>query len=313
MSTTQIQVNAILTSQVSPGWKEEKFDGQDRYYVPTIRVNLPELEMPFNLRTDPRFRGHWRPLYDQGPYNTCVANAVAAAFAYERSLQGFPDLDPSRLFLYWNARDIEYQRSDRQRSNPDSTLNSGPNGQGTWIRNAMKVLNKFGVCDDSFWAYDRSKYANKPGQDAYDDASSNIAAEYARIDPDNPDKLASTLSKEDQKTIGDMTLIRLRQCLAEGHPVILGLKIFTKSGPWTVKRDGVWQIVDLPGQGEKPLVAPRGHAVLAIGFDDVKQRICCQNSYGERDEDVPFFYMGYEWIRDFTATRDFWMIRTVTD
>lgn len=68
-----------------------------------------------------------------------------------------------------------------------------------------------------------------------------------------------------------------------------------------------WATISLPPKSQR--TDNGAHSVLAIGYDDEKRRILCQNSWGPGKTDM--FYMGYEWILDFDATADFWMLRLV--
>ena len=44
------------------------------------------------------------PVYDQGQLGSCTGNAIAGAMEYERDRQGLSDFVPSRLFIYYNER-----------------------------------------------------------------------------------------------------------------------------------------------------------------------------------------------------------------
>jgi C1A family cysteine protease len=54
-----------------------------------------------------------------------------------------------------------------------------------------------------------------------------------------------------------------------------------------------------------------GHAVLAVGYDDAKQRFTVQNSWGTSWGDKGFFYMPYEYLTNPNLADDFWTMRTV--
>lgn len=143
--------------------------------------------------------------------------------------------------------------------------------------------------------------------------------QYARLDPDQPEGFAEKqLDVEEKGIIGTMTLLRLRQCLGEGYPVIFGFRYYWKDAPFDRDAEsGIWDIGPLPSD-KGPDKNHGGHAVLAVGFGGGNQRVLCQNSWGDGTdvngnevESAPLFWMGYEWIKDFQATSDFWMIRLV--
>ena len=108
-----------------------------------------------------------------------------------------------------------------------------------------------------------------------------------------------------------MTLLRLRQCLAEGYPAVFGFFLHKDFWTWTKDAEsGFWTLPSLPSK-KGPSSEMEGHAVLAVGFDDGGKRILCQNSWGASDETegAPLFWIGYEYVKDFEATSNFWMVR----
>lgn len=319
------------TSNPQPtGWpRSEFFDDRDKYYVPARYFDLKSLS-PLNLREHKTYKGNFLPFYNQSPaetsldyqcWGTCVANATAAAFAYEWNRQGLqPPLHPSRLFIYFNSRQLEFDKSQKPSDDP---TNKNPGEQGTFIRVACKVLEKMGVCDeDSLWGYSDAQFATPPSLDVMHSALHTRAVQYSRLDPDQPEGFEKQMDHGDKEVIGAMTLLRLRQCLGEGYPVIFGFKFYCdpKDHKWTrdtLEASRHWDLGPLPGRNG-PNAEYGGHAVLAIGFDDEHQRVLCQNSWGDGKDangrevtGAPLFWMHYDWIKDFEATSDFWMIRLV--
>ena len=60
-----------------------------------------------------------------------TGNAIAAAIEFDLLKQKLPDFMPSRLFIYYNEREIE------------GTINED---SGAMIRDGIKSVNKQGVC-----------------------------------------------------------------------------------------------------------------------------------------------------------------------
>jgi hypothetical protein len=67
--------------------------------------------------------------YNQSPPNTkldgdcwctCVANATAMAFQYEWNRQGLPALNPSRLFIYFTARQLMFKKFNKPKYSPEN-------------------------------------------------------------------------------------------------------------------------------------------------------------------------------------------------
>ncbi len=300
------------------GWpRREFFDDRDKYYVPKQYFDLTKVS-PLNLRQHKTYGAFFpKTFYDQTPaktklngdcWGTCVANATAAAFVYEWKRAGLPAVDASRLFIYFNARQIDFEASKDPWDDPKSKK---PKGQGSYIRLAFKALDQRGVCAENDWTYDDEHFATQPTKDAIEKALENRMIQYSRLDPDQPEGVEKNMTSEEKDIIGAMTLLRLRQCLAEGHPVVFGFRYYWKYAPFQkTDKPGFWTLPALPRKNG-PASDEGGHAVLAIGFDDKGKRILCQNSWGESVDGAPLFYIGYDWIKDFEATSDFWMVRLV--
>ncbi|CAF9938359.1 MAG: hypothetical protein HETSPECPRED_001047 [Heterodermia speciosa] len=177
----------------------------------------------------------------------------------------------------------------------------------------------------------------KPSDNAFRNATPHKITSYYRLDPQRPDKDVKSLTKEQKDQIGSSLLENLRKCLTEGFPVTFGFWFYlpddddddafdTTKKPF-VLRD-VWhrgvdsfprhtfphdlpperRITDTDGKLRKP-----GHSVLAIGYDDERQQVLVQNSWGAHWSGNGTFWMPYAWITDFAATNDFWTIRTTED
>ena len=76
---------------------------------------------------------------------------------------------PSRLFIYYNERNME------------DTVNYD---SGAQIRDGIKSVSKQGVCPETMWPYDIAKFTEKPDNECYEEAKntkqSNII-EYYKI------------------------------------------------------------------------------------------------------------------------------------
>lgn len=155
---------------------------------------------------------------------------------------------------------------------------------GAHIRDGVKSIAKDGVCREELWDYIESSFADKPSTAAYKEALDHQALIYMRV----------------QQTLG-----QLKGCIADGYPFIFGFTVYESFQTEEVAKTG---IVPLPSGSESVL---GGHAVLAVGYDDTKQRVIVQNSWGTEWGDQGFFYMPYSYITDVDLAADFWTIRTV--
>lgn len=89
-------------------------------------------------------------IYDQGQMGSCTANAICAVLKHKK----IGNMEPSRLFLYYNARD-----------NKDID-------EGSSIDVALNTLKTHGICKESLHNY--KKGLKKPGEKAYQNALKHI-------------------------------------------------------------------------------------------------------------------------------------------
>ena len=101
--------------------------------------------LPAKVGLRPRYR---KTIYHQGQLGSCTGNAIACAIQFDRMKQKrTPDFVPSRLFIYYNERDME------------GTVKSD---SGAQIRDGIKCVTKVGDCPETDWRYDIAKFATKP-------------------------------------------------------------------------------------------------------------------------------------------------------
>src|SRR5581483_6823476 len=143
-----------------------------------------------------------------------TANAIAAAIEFDRLKQRLDDFMPSRLFIYYNERDME------------GTVASDA---GAMIRDGIKVVNQFGACMESEWPYDINQFTVKPPQAAYDSAMQHKALAYLSI-PQN--------------------LFQLKGCLAAGFPFVFGFTVYESFESEQMAQTG---IMTMPKPNEQSL------------------------------------------------------------
>ena len=124
------------------GWIPQKPDFRDKKFKMMVR----ELPSSVDLRV------LCTPMLDQGNLGSCTANAIASAYNYEHIRQFAKEFAPSRLFIYYNERAME------------GTIKQDA---GAVIRDGFKTINKQGVCAETIWPYNISKFASKPVPKCY--------------------------------------------------------------------------------------------------------------------------------------------------
>lgn len=246
------------------GWIPDLPDARDHLYAAPMAVMGA---MPAKVDLGPTCP----PVLNQGQLGSCTANAIANAHRFDQLLQskGKASFAPSRLFIYYNERDVE------------GTINED---SGAMIRDGIKSIAQLGVCDEKDWPYVITKFTNKPSASCYKDALDHQALSYQRV---------------------TQSLTQMKGCLASGFPFVFGFTVYESFESDAVAKTGD---APLPGQGEQVL---GGHAVLAVGYDDSKQRFIVMNSWGTDWGKKGFFTLPYAYLTDANLADDFWTVRIV--
>ncbi len=244
------------------GWIRDLPDHRDLQYTSTLttRGKLPKVV---------DLRDQCPPVYDQGDLGSCTANAIAGALEFDELRAGLAQpWIPSRLFIYYNERAIE---------------GSEDSDSGAQLRDGIKVIVREGVCSETEWPYDISRFATKPPAACYKDAAKDRVSSYMRV---------------------AQSLLQIKACLADGFPCIFGFSVFDSMESDIVKRDG---IVPMPEPTDSLL---GGHAVACVGYDDRHQYFLFRNSWGEGWGDKGYGYLPYTYVLDPGLAADFWTIRS---
>ena len=154
------------------------------------------------------------PVYDQLSLSSCTANAIAGALEFDRCKENKDDWVPSRLFIYYNERNIE---------------GTTDYDAGASIRDGIESLRDDGYCAETEWPYDISKFTDTPSTKAYENAKCNVVTEYMRV---------------------EQTVNGIKTALELGFPVIFGFTVYESFESEDVSKDGV---VPMPGHDEEML------------------------------------------------------------
>jgi C1A family cysteine protease len=244
------------------GWKPDVKDHRDkimRFGAPSL-VGVPETQ---------DLRPVCSTVENQFTLGSCTANAAVGNLECLEIKAGIVSKDIenySRLFPYYNMRDM------MSNVNEDS---------GGTIRDMMKALAAYGVCDELKWPYDITKFNVKPTDECYVDAADHKIIEYHRLE----------------------TFPDLIQCLAEGFPFAFGFMTYDGFMSEEVARTG---ILNLPNPTE---VFMGGHAVCAVGYDLKARTVLVRNSWGAEWGQGGYFTMPFAYISNPNLAQDFWTIR----
>ena len=207
------------------GLKKDGIDSRDHYYE-RLGLSIPqEYHLP-----DIGF------IYDQGELGSCTAQAASTAFRYELKRQNIPDFSPSRLFLYYCERMLE------------GTTNSD---SGASIRDSVKAMGRYGLCNEDLWPYDINEFAYKPAVECFIEAKRERALKYKRI---------------------PKYLSLMRECISAGFPFVFGIDVYSSF------MDATNGVIPMPSISDSLL---GGHALLAVGYSDLTGYFRVQNSWGD--------------------------------
>jgi C1A family cysteine protease len=224
----------------------------------TVTSTIPSVDL----------RSKCPPVYDQGQLGSCVGNGVAFCHQFDQIKQGLKNtFAPSRLFVYYNARAL------------DGTINEDAGAQ---IHDGIQTIKQYGVCAESLWPYDPSKFAVKPAASSYVAAEKSQSIKYQQINQAAAD---------------------IEQCLIEGYPVVFGMMVYDDFEGPVVAKTGM---VPMP-KGN----TVGGHCMVIVGYHRAKQLFTVRNSWGMNWGDGGYCYVPYGYMLDRTQAQDFWIIESV--
>ena len=211
------------------------------------------------------------PVFDQGQLGSCTANAIAAAHQFDQMKQNKPKVFTPSRLF------IYYNEREIEGTIKEDA--------GAMIRDGIKTLAKQGAAPESAWPYVIAKFATRPPKKCYEAGLAHQALSYQRLTPD---------------------IAQLKGCLAAGYPFVFGFSVYESFETEAVAKTGAVPLPD--GSGERLL---GGHAVLAVGYDDAKQRFLVRNSWGTGWGFAGYCTFPYAYLLDANLSDDFWTVRVV--
>ena len=185
---------------------------QDASFNPKNAPNDPTANLP--AAVDLRTTGDAPAIYNQGVLNSCVANALAYDYRYIATKEKLATaVDPSRLYIYYNAR-----------AQKGAAIQDGGSNDTAMVH-AMETT---GVAPESAWPYVVAAVNVAPPASAY------AAAEGHKV------HTAYSLNGSD--------LAMLKASLAAGDPFVFGFETFAGLDTPSTQKTGA---IPLPAPGEK--------------------------------------------------------------
>lgn len=198
---------------------------------------------------------------DQEDIGSCAANAASNALRYCLRREGKAEFQPSRLFIYFFTRKLmgEPEGSD----------------SGCSLRDVCRSLALFHVCPETAWPYDpspSSRFALHPDAIALAAAAQHVKLAYHAVALDTA---------------------HIASCLHEGHPIIIGITLFSSFESQHVAETG---IVPMPDTANEEMLG--GHAVLLVGVDFESKHFKVLNSWGASWGVGGYFFLPFEYLLD---------------
>lgn len=235
----------------------------------TRKAAAPTLTVPMGSAPDKAdLRQYCSPVEDQGQSNSCTANACVGALEYHQRRMGGAFTDISRLFVYYNARKM----SDTQ--GQDS---------GSFIHHVMASVLAHGACEEAIWPFDLGQVLQSPPQQAYQNAMSHEAVQYARAPLGQP----------------------VIQALAAGLPVVFG----TYAPSRFYEEAGKTGIMPSPAERLEPPAG--GHAMLIVGYDLPSKTWLIRNSWGPNWGEGGYFRAPFATLEAYSSPDHFWTIGAI--
>jgi C1A family cysteine protease len=213
------------------------------------------------------------PVYDQGDFNSCTANAISALIAILRIKHLLKTMTPSRMFLYWFSR---------------KSLNLETGDYGSTISATILSAIQSGYCSEQAWPYTLEHLLKAP-----DLSTSNEALTHKLVTP-------KKLSTSNQ----------IKSAIAHGHPVAVGIRIHNSFFE-ADQNDGQVPMPDLNtvSFGHAGLLI--GYDDTSQNFI-MRNSWGLRNHDGTPCGDGGHYYLPYDYVNDGLAS-EFWIILTTND
>ena len=262
------------------GWLPDVPDARDIPFAAVFKVvrKLPP-------RVD--LRAGCSPVEDQGELGSCTAQALVGALEFLELAALTPAQRARRLAQMARRRRAESQAIFRDLSrlfvyyNERAAMGTVGEDSGAMLRTGIKTLAKLGVCREDLWPYRIRQFTRKPAPACYTQARQHRVTAYQRL----------------------TQLEEMKSCLAMGLPFVFGFAVYEHVVSAAVARTGVLR---MPKPDERLL---GGHAVLAVGYDEARQRLLFRNSWGAGWGRRGYGEMPYGYLKSRDLSDDFWSIQ----
>ena len=206
---------------------------------------------------------------EQGRLGSCTGQAVVGAYELLVNQNHAAQVaELSRLFVYYNARLLE------------DVVNEDV---GAYIRDAIRAVQRYGVCDERVWPYRINYFNITPTEASYDDAKKRNIKNYRRV----------------------VGLPDILDVLNSNRPIAFSLLVYREFDRLEESAD---YILRLPAPGAEPL---GGHAMCLVGYDLNRELVLARNSFGADWCMGGYCWLTFEYMRQ--ETMDNWVFDVSLD
>jgi len=221
-------------------------------------------------------RPYCTPVEHQLDVGSCAANAMVGAVEYQLRVLTGETVNLSRLFVYYNARQLANKQND---------------DCGTFITHVMASMLAHGACLERTWPYIEANWPLKPPQVCYDEAMTlslghsqlQRGIQYARV------------------PLGVYTLT----ALASGIPIVFGASL---PDPFFKAADRTGRMPSIAEAGTPS--SDSGHAMLIVGFSLNDNTWLVRNSWGADWGDGGHFRIPFDTLSHYSHPDQFWAVAT---
>lgn len=143
---------------------------------------------------------------------------------------------------------------------------------GANIKDAIKVLATRGVVPESLWPYVPGQYGSNP-----------------------PAKVGSGEKFLITSSVPLKSLDQVKAAVQKYGPVVVGIPVYESFESTRVAKTGM---VPIPAPNEQII---GGHAIVIVGYDDAKELLKFQNSWGSEWGDKGYGYLSYSFLKKYLS------------
>jgi C1A family cysteine protease len=141
---------------------------------------------------------------------------------------------------------------------------------GAYVRDAVKAVQKYGICSERLWPYQIQDYSITPSIISYDDAKHRNIKDYYRIH----------------------TLEDTLDAINKEWPVVFSMRVYSQFEDLYGRGKDT---ATLPQKGEEPIGA---HAMCFVGYDLNKKVLIARNSFGRHWGQNGYCYIPFDYVRE---------------